>query len=83
MPENTTEFDPEVGVPWRWWMPDSDRGYHLEIDAEGDLVRYQRPRQSVLGSHRSHSQTPAEYAWEQSIAHEVRVSLDTYARRAS
>lgn len=80
MPENTTEFDPEVGVPWRWWMPDSDRGYHLEIDGEGDLVRYQ---QRSAPAFRTNRQTPAEYAGEQSIAHEVRVSLEAYARRAS
>lgn len=80
MPENTTEYDPEVGVPWRWWMPNSGRGYYLEIEAEGNLIRYRRgPRMAF----RTHRQTPAEYAWEQSIAHEVRVSLEAYARRAS
>lgn len=81
MPENTTEYDPEVGVPWRWWMPDSDRGYHLEIDTEGDLVRYHRLYGKLADG--TWWQTPAEYAWEQSIAHEVRVSLEAYARRAS
>ena len=31
------DWDDEFEMPFRWRMPDSDRGLHVEVDEDGDV----------------------------------------------
>ncbi|UXE05023.1 hypothetical protein SEA_LTON_50 [Gordonia phage Lton] len=69
------DWDDEIGAPFRWRMPDSDRNFQVEVDEDGDVQLFVGSVWTVQVAHRLFAD---EVRWLRDVWPALLMTVDAY-----